>query len=279
MAATRGPRIIDGAALAREVLEALKARTRRLPRPPTLHTILPAGDPSSGVYARSIGKQCLAIGAGFDITSFERDAPLRRIRGLIRDLNEDPEIHGILILGPARRRNSLIPGVWPWKDVEGIHPENLGRLFGFRTGPLPSTARAVMHILERSKVKLRGKNAVIVGASDIVGKPLSIMLARTYATPDLCHIFTKNLKEHTLRADILVVAAGKPGLIEGDMVKKGAIVIDVGINRVGNRIVGDVEFEDVKRSASMITPVPGGVGPVTLAMLMENLVDLTEAVS
>jgi methylenetetrahydrofolate dehydrogenase (NADP+)/methenyltetrahydrofolate cyclohydrolase len=270
----RVSRIIDGAALARDVLEELEARIKRFKNPPHLHAILPGGDPSSKIYAKSIEKKCRHIGVGFTLTSFKKNVPIRRIRRFVRDLNEDPGVHGILILGPARRRNSLILSVWPWKDIEGIHPENLGRMFGFRTGPLPPTALAVMHILEKSKVNLRGKNAVIVGASDIVGKPLSIMLARRYATPDLCHIFTRNLREHTLGADVLIAAAGKPGLIGKDMVRKNAVVIDVGINKVRGKIVGDVDFDEVKKKASMITPVPGGVGPLTTAMLLKNLVDL-----
>jgi methylenetetrahydrofolate dehydrogenase (NADP+)/methenyltetrahydrofolate cyclohydrolase len=246
---------------------------------PRLHALLLEGDPSSRLYARSIERKCKTIGAAFDVTTIPKDEPVRRVRPFVRDLNEDPGVQGVLILGPARRRSSLILSVWPWKDVEGIHPTNLGRLFGFRTGPLPATALAVMHILEASKVSPRGKNAVIIGASDIVGKPLSLMLARRYATPDLCHIFTKNLKEHTLRANILVAAAGKPGLIKADMVREGTVVIDVGVNRTQDGFVGDVDFEAVKRKASVITPVPGGVGPVTTAMLMRNLVGLADAAS
>jgi methylenetetrahydrofolate dehydrogenase (NADP+)/methenyltetrahydrofolate cyclohydrolase len=266
--------IINGSALAREVLQDLEVRIKKLKSPPHLHAILPEGEPSSSVYAKSIEKKCRYIGAGFSVTRFPGGAPIRGIKRFVQNLNEDPGVQGILILGPPRRRNALILGVWPWKDVEGIHPENLGRMFGFRAGPLPPTALAVMHILEATKVRLRGKNAVIVGASDIVGKPLSIMLTRKYATPDLCHIFTRNLREHTLGADILIAAAGNPGLIKGDMVKKGAVVIDVGINRVRGKIVGDVDFDEVKKKASFITPVPGGVGPMTTAMLLKNLVNL-----
>ena len=268
------PYVVPGKSLAREILEELRARIGTLKIIPHLHALLIEGDASSEIYARNIAKKCKRIGARFAVTPFEKNTPIRRIKRFVRDLNEDPGVHGILILGPARRRSALILQVWPWKDVEGIHPENLGRLFGFRTGPLPSTALAVMYILKRSKVNLRGKDVVIVGSSDIVGKPLSIMLARRYATPDLCHIFTRNLREHTLRADVLVSAAGKPGLIRGDTVRKGAIVIDVGINRVGDLIVGDVDFDEVKKKASIITPVPRGVGPVTTAMLLKNLVDL-----
>jgi methylenetetrahydrofolate dehydrogenase (NADP+)/methenyltetrahydrofolate cyclohydrolase len=267
-----GARVVDGRSLAREVLRDLESRVRENDTTPRLQVLLLGGDESSRVYARSIQRECKSIGCGFDLVEFRKEEALRSIRRRIPEFNEDPAVHGILILGPPRRRTALIMKVWPWKDAEGIHPANLGRMFGFRTGPLPSTPMAVLHILDRCGVSLRGKNVAVVGASNIVGKPLAVMMARRYATPDLCHIFTRDLKEHTLRADVVVAAAGRPNLLRADMVREGAIVVDVGINPVEHGIVGDVAFDEVKAKASLITPVPGGVGPLTTAMLLRNLV-------
>ncbi len=266
--------LVDGRAVAREILETLRLRLERGGRALCLHALVLGDDPSSAVYLRSIKRACGAVGCRVEITLFGRDEPIRHLKRFISRLSDNPRVDGILVLGPARRRNALIQHVHPAKDVEGIHPANLGRLFGYPTGPLPPTAVAVMHILGETRVHLRGKNAVIVGASDIVGKPLALMLVRKYATPELCHIYTNRLREHTTRADILISAAGVPRLIRADMVKPGAVVIDVGVNQVNGRVVGDVDFEQVKQKASLITPVPGGVGPVTTAMLLRNLVEL-----
>ena len=198
---------------------------------------------------------------------------------LINDLNQKPILHGILVQLPLPKHineHLITNSILPHKDVDGFTSLSLGNLMSENTILAPATARAVLHLIESAGTGIEGKNAVVVGRSNIVGKPVAIMLLEKNATVTICHSRTKNLAEHTRKADILVVAVGKPRLIKKDMVKENAVVIDVGINRADGKIVGDVDFENVKVVAGFITPVPGGVGPMTIAMLMENTLKAVE---
>ena len=198
---------------------------------------------------------------------------------LINELNQKPEIHGVLVQLPLPKHideRLITNSILPQKDVDGFTPVSLGRLLCEDTIMAPATAMACIHLIESTGTKIEGKNAVVVGRSNIVGKPAAMMLLEKNATVTVCHSRTKNISEFTKKADILVVAVGKPKLITKEMIKEGAIVIDVGINRVGDKLVGDVDFESVKEVAGFITPVPGGVGPMTRAMLMENTLKAME---
>jgi methylenetetrahydrofolate dehydrogenase (NADP+)/methenyltetrahydrofolate cyclohydrolase len=199
-----------------------------------------------------------------------------KILETIEMINKNPNIDGILVQLPLPRHidtTKVIEAIAPEKDVDGFHPFNVGRLVTNMDGFVPCTPLGVMELLKEYDIDVKGKNAVVVGASNIVGKPMANLLLNANATVDICHIYTKNLKEHTLNADILVVGVGKPNLITEDMVKDGAIVIDIGINKLDSgKLVGDVDFENVSKKCSYITPVPGGVGPMTIAMLLKNTI-------
>src|SRR3989338_6044157 len=198
---------------------------------------------------------------------------------LVTQLNNNPKIHGILVQLPLPKQideNLITNSILPHKDVDGFTSVSLGHLFSENTIIAPATARAVLHLIESTGVDIEGRYAVVVGRSNIVGKPVAMMLLEKNATVTICHSKTKNLAEHTKKADILVVAAGKPKLITKEMVKEGAVVIDVGISRVEGKIVGDVDFENAKEVAGFITPVPRGVGPMTIAMLIENTLKAME---
>jgi methylenetetrahydrofolate dehydrogenase (NADP+)/methenyltetrahydrofolate cyclohydrolase len=198
----------------------------------------------------------------------------------IEELNRRADIHGIMLELPLPKHldpRKAMMTIAPEKDVDGFHPENMGALLLGAEKLVPCTPKGIIHALERLGVKLEGAEAVIVGHSNVVGKPLAAMMLNRNATVQVCHVYTKNLAEHTRRGDILVVAAGVPGLIKADMVKPGAYVFDVGINRLRDKTVGDVDFDAVKGVASAITPVPGGVGPLTVSMLLRQVVSATEA--
>jgi methylenetetrahydrofolate dehydrogenase (NADP+)/methenyltetrahydrofolate cyclohydrolase len=220
------------------------------------------------------------LGIGYELSVCPANMSQRDAERLINDLNKDNNVTAIILQLPvpkgidARKLSGLIA---PSKDAEGMHPQNLGKILlaNYKIGPC--TAMAVMELLESTKAKLYGKEAVIVGHSEIVGKPLSLMLLNKFATTTVCHIATGErgvLADHVRQAEILIVAVGKPGVVKGEWIKEGAIVIDVGINRVGDKIVGDVEFDVASQRASYITPVPGGVGPLTTTILMRNTVEL-----
>jgi methylenetetrahydrofolate dehydrogenase (NADP+)/methenyltetrahydrofolate cyclohydrolase len=198
---------------------------------------------------------------------------------LVNELNQKQDIHGILVQLPLPKHideKLITNSILPHKDVDGFTPVNLGNLLSENMVIAPATARAVINLIESTGTKIEGKNAVVVGRSNIVGKPVAMMLLDRNATVTICHSKTKNLAEHTKKADILVVAAGKPKLITKEMAKEGAVVIDVGINRFGDKLIGDIDFENVKEVAGFITPVPGGVGPMTRAMLMDNTLKAME---
>jgi len=278
--------LIDGKAVAAQIYEELKPRVEELRKrglQPGLAVILVGDSPASQVYVRNKERACEKLG----IRSFRHHLPTEtreeEVLTLIETLNADPQVHGILVQLPLPAHISereVLYHIVPQKDVDGFHPYNLGRLMIGDPLFLPCTPRGIQELLLRYQIEMEGKHVVIVGRSNIVGKPLAMMLVQkargANATVSLCHTKTANLAEHTRRADILVVACGSPRAVTGDMVREGVVVIDVGINRVGEKLVGDVDFESVIEKASYITPVPGGVGPMTVAMLMANTVSAAE---
>lgn len=277
-------RIIDGRGLATTLREQIATRVRALANAgdqlPGLAVILVGEDPASAVYVRNKVRACDAAG----IRSFSHRLPSTvsnaELLGRIVELNADDNVHGILVqlpLPPHIDLPRVLETISPGKDVDGFHLYNVGGLVTGNTVFSPCTPYGVVKLLEAEGVSIEGQNVVVVGASNIVGKPMALMLMARDATVAICHAKTRDLAQFTILADILVVAAGVPGLIVSQMVKTGAIVIDVGINRLPDgRITGDVDFEGVARKASLITPVPGGVGPMTVTMLLENTVASAE---
>lgn len=271
-------RIIDGKAIAAQVrdqvTEQVSQRRNTGHRAPGLAVILVGSDPASHVYVGKKHQACEAAGIASFRHELPEDASLHELETLIDQLNEDAQVDGILLqlpLPPHLNANPLLERIRPDKDVDGFHPYNLGRLAQRMPLLRPCTPKGIMTLLEQSGLQVQGLDATIVGASNIVGRPLALELMLAGCTTTVCHRFTRNLEEHVRRADLLVVAVGKPGLVKGDWVKEGAIVIDVGINRMADgKLAGDVEFESAAERASCITPVPGGVGPMTVASLLEN---------
>jgi len=285
-----GAKLIDGGAVGRLVRQDVArevARLKALGVTPGLSVVLVGEDPASAVYVRSKGKACDEAGMRGETIRLPAETSEAALLDVVDRLNADPQVHGILVQMPLPRHMSadkVIRRIRPEKDVDGFHPVNVGKLsIGERDGFVPCTPAGAIELLLRSGVETRGKDAVIVGRSNIVGKPMAALLMQDApggnATVTVCHSRTVNLAGHVRRADIVVAAIGKPEMITGDMIKPGAVVIDVGINRVtdssvpkGYRIVGDVHFASAREVASLITPVPGGVGPMTIAMLMQNTV-------
>lgn len=268
-------RIIDGKKMAEDIYTELKEEVKNLEDKPGLAVILVGDDPASLVYVRNKERACKRLGLNYRLMRFPQSADKNEILSTIESLNSDKEVNGIIVQMPLPEHLEpfeIVSAIDPLKDVDGLHPDNLGRLLSGKPRIIPCTPLGVIELLKRENIDIRGKNAVIVGRSNLVGKPLFHLLLSLDATVTVCHSKTTDLKEETSRADILVCAAGVPKLISADMVKKGATVIDVGINRVGDRLVGDVDFENIVGIASAITPVPGGVGPMTVAMLMKNVI-------
>ena len=282
--------LIDGAAIGRLVRRDVAAEVERLKAlgiTPGLSVVLVGDDPASAVYVRSKGKACEEAGMRGETIRLPAETTENALLAQVDRLNADPNVHGILVQMPLPRHiaaDKVIRRIRPEKDVDGFHPVNVGKLsIGERDGFVPCTPAGAIELLVRSGVETRGKDAVIVGRSNIVGKPMAALLMQDApggnATVTVCHSRTSNLAGHIRRADIVIAAIGKPEMITGDMIKPGAVVIDVGINRVndaaapkGYRIVGDVDFASARDVASLITPVPGGVGPMTIAMLMKSTV-------
>ena len=274
-------RVIDGRALGQRIKAEAAVQVRQL-EAQGVRVVLDAvmvGDPEAGaIYARSQQKRCLDVGIEYRLHTLEAEATDADIRGLLRELNEDKSVTGIVLNLPLPTgidTAAMQYHIDPYKDVEGVNPANIGLLFYDNPIIAPCTALAVMEILKEANVEPRGMNAVVVGQGAIAGKPISLFLLHKMATVTSCHIATKDLYEHTRNADILVVAVGKPDLIGAEHVKPGAVIVDVGINRITGsdgkgKIVGDVTFDAVKPKASAITPVPGGVGPVTVAILLRS---------
>jgi methylenetetrahydrofolate dehydrogenase (NADP+) / methenyltetrahydrofolate cyclohydrolase len=277
-------RIIDGKAIAAKIKEEQKQRILSLQQQhgvrPGLAVILVGTDPASQVYVRNKVAACKTVGIRSELVELPATATQDQLLSRIDALNTDPTIHGILVqlpLPPQIDVHSVLERIDFHKDVDGFHLYNVGGLITGNTVFPPCTPYGVQKILEHEEIPVEGRNVVVVGASNIVGKPMALMLMQQEATVCICHKKTRDLGMFTMLADILVVAAGVPGLIVPQMVRTGAVVIDVGINRLPNgRIVGDVEFEGVRQKASAITPVPGGVGPMTIAMLLYNTVQSAE---
>lgn len=276
-------RAIDGKALALRVRNEVATRVQNLKRQgitPGLTVVLVGEDPASQVYVRNKALACEKAGMNSDVIKLPASTTQTELLALIEKLNADPNVHGILVQLPLPSQlneHDVIEAISATKDVDGFHISNAGLLL---TGtPLfrPCTPYGVMKMLEDEGVNLRGAEAVIIGASNIVGKPMALMLQAEGATVTICNSKTKDLAAHTRRADVLVVAVGRPHMITADMVKPGAVVIDVGINRLeSGKLAGDVDYDAVRQVASAITPVPGGVGPMTIAMLLVNTVEAAE---
>ncbi len=272
-------KIIDGKSIADKILGRLKDKIKSMKQKPGLAIVLVGSNPASEIYVSSKKKMFSEVGGYAELYNLNADTGEFELMKLVTELNNNPKIHGILVQLPLPKQideNLITNSILPHKDVDGFTAVSLGRLMEGNAILLPATARAVLHLIESTGIKIEGKNAVVIGRSNIVGKPVALMLVERNATVTVCHSKTKNLSEYTKKADILVVAAGKPKLVTKDMVKPGAVVIDVGINRIGSKIVGDVDFENAKEVAGFITPVPGGVGPMTIAMLLDNTLKAME---
>lgn len=274
--------LIDGKAIAAAVRKALRARCGELVArgiTPGLTVVLVGEDPASQIYVRNKQRACEKVGIASTLIRMPGNATQAQLEDTIRDLNEDSNVDGILVQFPLPKgldEGRVLALIDPAKDVDGFHVENMGALVSGTQGFVSCTPKGCMALIESTGIDISGKEAVVVGRSNVVGKPMALLLLQQNATVTLCHSKTANLKEHTRRADILVAAVGRPEIITGDMIKPGAVVIDVGINRVGDRVVGDVAFASACEVAGFITPVPGGVGPMTIAMLMENTLKSAE---
>ncbi|MBI3988946.1 MAG: bifunctional methylenetetrahydrofolate dehydrogenase/methenyltetrahydrofolate cyclohydrolase FolD [candidate division NC10 bacterium] len=273
-------RLIDGRAIAQRIRDEVKEEVLILREEfcvvPTLAVILVGDDPASVVYVRNKAKACGDVGIRSDQHLLPGDVSSEELLNLIESLNNDDAVHGILVqlpLPPHISERKVLEVVHPMKDVDGFHPQSLGGLLIGNPLFIASTPLGIMELLDQTGIGIEGKHAVVVGWSVIVGKPTAFLLLQRNATVTICHVKTADLAFHTRQADILIVAAGRPGLIHGSMVKEGAVVVDVGINRVGEKLVGDVDFNSVVEKASFVTPVPGGVGPVTVAMLLRNTLE------
>jgi methylenetetrahydrofolate dehydrogenase (NADP+) / methenyltetrahydrofolate cyclohydrolase len=276
--------IFDGKAMSADLLDRLRQRIEqrasRGMRPPCLAVVLVGGDPASTIYVRKKREICESLGMRSLAHNLPEHTTLEELLALIDRFNADPDVDGILVQLPLPAHidsTRVIERIDPAKDVDGFHPYNIGRLAQRIPMLRPCTPKGVMTMLESMKIDLKGKNAVVVGASNIVGRPMALELLLAGCTVTICHRFTRDLPGIVAGAEILVAAAGKPGLVKGEWVREGAIVVDVGINRRDDgKICGDVEFEPARQRAAWITPVPGGVGPMTVATLMENTLDALE---
>jgi methylenetetrahydrofolate dehydrogenase (NADP+)/methenyltetrahydrofolate cyclohydrolase len=276
-------RRLEGGPIATEiraaVAEDVASFTAARGRPPALAVVIVGRDAPSTVYLEQILRGCAKVGIDARFVELEGEATEAAVVATIRELNVDPRVDGVIVQMPLPRTirlRSVIDAIDPAKDIDGIHPLNAGLLRLGYDGFLPATAHASVEILRRSGIEIAGQDAVVVGRSAVVGMPAAFLLVKEDATVTVCHTRTRDLAAKVRQADIVVVAAGHPGLITGEMLKPGAVVVDVGINIVDGRIVGDVEFESAARVASAITPVPGGVGPLTNALLLTHLIRAAE---
>ncbi|HOG52737.1 MAG TPA: bifunctional methylenetetrahydrofolate dehydrogenase/methenyltetrahydrofolate cyclohydrolase FolD [Bacillota bacterium] len=278
--------VIDGKAVASEIREGLKleveAFKKEFGRQPGLAVVIVGEDPASRTYVNNKKKGCAELGMYSEEHSLPDTATQAELEELVRKLNRDPKIDGMLVQLPLPKHidsDAVIGTIDPAKDVDGFHPINVGNLFIGRPCLRSCTPAGIMELIKRSGVDLTGKHAVVVGRSNIVGKPVSVMLLEKHATVTICHSRTRDLAEVCRTADVLVAAVGKAGMIKGDWIKPGAVVIDVGTNKVegSKKLVGDVDFEAASQVAGWITPVPGGVGPMTITMLMYNTIKAARA--
>ena len=275
-------KIIDGKKISAEIKEELKTEVAAYAaqgKKCALAVIQVGADPASSVYVRNKKKACAYI--GIESLSYElpEETTEEELLALIQKLNDNPDVHGILCQLPLPKHiceDHVIQAIDPQKDVDGFHPQNVGALVVGKKGFVSCTPAGIIQLLKRSNIEIAGKHCVVIGRSNIVGKPMAMLLLAADATVTICHSKTANLAEITRQADILVAAVGKPNFVTGDMIKQGAAVIDVGINRVDDGLVGDVHAEQAEKVASYLTPVPGGVGQMTIAMLLSNTLDAAE---
>ena len=278
-------RVLDGRALAARIRQQVAAEIRaleaRLGQRPGLAVVLVGDDPASAVYVRNKRRACEEVGIRSWVHHLPADTPASAVQALIDQLNARPDVHGILLqlpLPPALNGEQLLERIDPRKDVDGFHPLNVGRLVAGRPYLVPCTPAGILALIDEAGVKLAGSRAVVVGRSPIVGKPVALLLLARHATVTVCHSRTQDLAAVCREAEVLVVAVGRPRLVRGDWVRPGAVVVDVGINRLEDgTLVGDVDYEAASRVAGAITPVPGGVGPMTVAMLMRNALEAFRA--
>ena len=274
--------LLDGKVMSAELREELALRVQGLKEKgvtPGLAVILVGDDPASQIYVKNKELGCQQVSIHSVTIRLPETASQAELEAPIDKMNADASIHGILVQLPLPQgldEAAALARILPEKDVDGFHLLNAGRLFTGQQGVVACTPKGAMEMLHRTGIDLSGKEAVVVGRSNIVGKPMAMLLLQENATVTICHSRTANLAEHTRRADVLVAAVGKPRFITADMVKPGAVVIDVGINRVDGKVVGDVEFDAVREVASWITPVPGGVGRMTITMLLANTIEAAE---
>lgn len=272
--------VIDGKKISQEIKDELKEKVAQLKaqgREICMAVIQVGNDPASSVYVNNKKKACEYIGIQSLAYELAEETTQEELLDLIQELNQKPEVNGILVQLPLPKHideEKVLLAIDPAKDVDGFHPVNVGNLSIGRPGFVSCTPAGIIQLLKRSGIAIEGKECVVLGRSNIVGKPMAMLLLRENGTVTVCHSRTKNLKEITKRADILIVAIGKPKFVDASFVKEGAVVIDVGIHRKENKkLCGDVDFEDVAPHTAAITPVPGGVGPMTIAMLMYNCVE------
>ncbi|MEE8410336.1 MAG: bifunctional methylenetetrahydrofolate dehydrogenase/methenyltetrahydrofolate cyclohydrolase FolD [Myxococcota bacterium] len=275
--------ILNGKELAKEIRAGLALRVERirgkLGRPPGLAVILVGDDPASAVYVRNKERAATKIGMFSEVVRLPATIGQGDVMAAVDSLNERDEVDAFLVQLPLPDgidEGAVVERIAPSKDGDGLHPANLGRLVAGRPAPRSCTPSGIMALLDKGGVELKGKRAVVIGRSTIVGKPIALMLLERHATVTLCHSRTQDLPGEVRNADIVVAAVGKPRMVKGDWIKEGAAVIDVGINRLDEKLVGDVDFDAASERAGWITPVPGGVGPLTVAMLMKNAVDFAE---
>ncbi|WP_205694577.1 bifunctional methylenetetrahydrofolate dehydrogenase/methenyltetrahydrofolate cyclohydrolase FolD [Helicobacter pylori] len=274
----RGVVLLDGQALAYDIEKDLKNKiqtiTAQTHKSPKLAVILVGKDPASITYVNMKIKACERVGMDFDLKTLQEDITEAELLSLIKDYNTDQNISGVLVQLPLPRHidsKMVLEAIDPSKDVDGFHPLNIGKLCTQKESFLPATPMGVMRLLKHYHIEIKGKDVAIIGASNIIGKPLSMLMLNAGASVSVCHILTKDISFYTQNADIVCVGVGKPDLIKASMLKKGAVVVDIGINHLNDgRIVGDVDFNNAQKVAGFITPVPKGVGPMTIVSLLEN---------
>ncbi|MCQ2828601.1 bifunctional methylenetetrahydrofolate dehydrogenase/methenyltetrahydrofolate cyclohydrolase FolD [Helicobacter pylori] len=274
----RGVVLLDGQALAYDIEKDLKNKiqtiTAQTHKSPKLAVILVGKDPASITYVNMKIKACERVGMDFDLKTLQENITEAKLLSLIKDYNTDQNISGVLVQLPLPRHidtKMILEAIDPSKDVDGFHPLNIGKLCTQKESFLPATPMGVMRLLKHYHIEIKGKDVAIIGASNIIGKPLSMLMLNAGASVSVCHILTKDISFYTQNADIVCVGVGKPDLIKASMLKKGAVVVDIGINHLNDgRIVGDVDFTNAQKVAGFITPVPKGVGPMTIVSLLEN---------
>jgi len=275
--------IISGRALSKEIREEVRIKVEELKATykavPHLAVVLVGEDPASQSYVKAKERACAK--AGMKSTGIIKSDSIseEELLEIITGLNNDPEVHGILVQLPLPKHideNKVIDAIDISKDVDGFHPLNIAYMHLGREAILPATPKGILTMIKSKNIELKGKDAIIIGRSNIVGKPVAMLLMKEHATVQIAHSRTTNLKEKCLRSDIIVAAVGRPNTVTADMVKEGAVVIDVGVNRVDGKLCGDCDFENIKDKASFITPVPGGVGPMTITSLLQNTIECFE---